>query len=152
MCAQTIGRPMEILLVEDNLIQARVAAEAINRSEFQHRTTLVCDGAEALDFVFQRGRFRCAPRPDVILLDLRLPKFDGLDVLAEIKIDEELREIPVVIMTSSDETEDRTACERWGVDAYLRKPVNQEKFLALLRELKRFWHTDIVLPATISQA
>ena len=145
----TIGRPMEILLVEDELVQARLAMEAIRRGEFQHRTTLVRDGQEALDFLFQRGVFRRAPRPDLILLDLRLPKVDGLDVLSAIKADQHLRSVPVVIMTSSQDEPDRLACQRFGVEAYLTKPLDLDKFFALLKELKRFWQEGMVLPKAL---
>lgn len=146
MLGNTIGRPMEILLVEDELLQARLSMEAISRGKFRHRTTLVGDGQEALDFIFQRGIFRRAPRPDLILLDLRLPKIDGLDVLAEIKADDELNSIPVVIMTSSQDEHDRLACEQHQVEAFLIKPLDLEKFLSLLRQLKQFWHEDMLLP------
>ncbi len=149
MLAETVGRPMEILLVEDNLLQARLAIEAIRRGEFQHRTTLVRDGQEALDFVFRRGVFCRVPRLDLILLDLRLPKIDGLDVLAEIKADEESKSVPVVIMTSSQSEEDRMACEQHDVEAYLTKPLDLEKFLSLLRQLKQFWHEDMILPLAV---
>jgi CheY-like chemotaxis protein len=138
MLAQAIGRPMEILLVEDDLLQARLALAAIARAQFRQRTTVVRDGQEALDFTFQRGIFRQAPRPDLILLDLRLPKIDGLDVLAEFKADEELKAIPVVIMTSSQDEEDRLACSEHHVEAYLTKPLDLKKFLSLLTQLKQF--------------
>lgn len=151
MSTQTVGRPMEILLVEDGLLEARLAMEAIHRSNFRHRTTLVRDGGEALDFLFGRGIFRQAPRPDLILLDLRMPRMDGLEVLAEIRSDEDLRSIPVVIMTSSQDEEDRLACEKHEVEAYLTKPVDQKKFLSLLEQLKRFWHEDMILPHALSR-
>lgn len=137
---------MEILLVEDNLLQARLTTEAIKQGNFRHRTTLVRDGQEALDFLGQRGRFARAPHPDLILLDLRLPKIDGLDVLNQIKSDELLRGAPVVVLTSSDCPEDRSTCEGHDVAAYLSKPVQLKEFLTLLRELKQYWHEDMVLP------
>jgi CheY-like chemotaxis protein len=152
MKADTVGRPMEVLLVEDDLLQARLAMEAIRRGEFRHRTTLVRNGQEALDFVFQRGIFRQAPRPDLILLDLRLPGIDGLDVLAEIKADEPLKSLPVVIMTSSQDEQDRVTCEQHLVEAYLTKPLDLEKFLALLKDLKHLWHADVMLPRAVTQA
>jgi CheY-like chemotaxis protein len=143
---------MEILLVEDDLVQARLAAEAIRRGAFRHRTTLVGDGQEALDFLCRRGIFRQAPRPDLILLDLRLPKMDGLDVLAEIQADDHLKTIPVVIMTASEDEQDRTICQRHNVQAYMTKPVDLEKFLALLKQLKRFWQADMMLPPELVQS
>jgi two-component system, chemotaxis family, response regulator Rcp1 len=152
MQGDTVGRPMEILLVEDELLQARLAMEAISRGEFRHRTTLVRDGQEALDFIFQRAIFRRAPRPDLILLDLRLPKIDGLDVLEEIQADDELNSIPIVIMTSSQDEHDRLTCEQHHVEAFLIKPLNLAKFLSLLRQLKQFWHEDMVLPPVLARS
>jgi two-component system, chemotaxis family, response regulator Rcp1 len=143
---------MEILLVEDDLLQARLAWEAIRRGNFRHRTTLIGDGQETLDFLFRRGGYRQAPRPDLILLDLRLPKIDGLDVLAEIQGDEELKTIPAVIMTASQDEHDRLICQQHNAQAYMTKPVDLEKFLALLRQLKRFWQKDMVLPQAVVQS
>ena len=143
---ETVGRPMEILLVEDDLLQARLTIEALRLGKVLHRMTLVRNGLEALDFIFQRGPFAQAPRPDLILLDLRLPKMDGLDVLEQIREDFELKSIPIVIMTSSQEEQDRLICEQHEVEAYITKPVDLTKFLSLVRELKRFWHEDVILP------
>ncbi len=137
---------MEIMLVEDDLLQARLTIEAIRRGDIQHRMTLVRDGQEALDFLWRRGVFARAPRPDLILLDLRLPKVDGLDVLEEIKNDLDLKLIPVVIMTSSQDEEDRLRCQMLQVEAYIVKPVDLGKFLSLVKQLKRFWHEDVILP------
>lgn len=150
MSSETVGRPMEILLVEDDLLQARLAMEAVSRGNFRHRTTLVRDGQEALNFVFRRGVFRSAPRPDLILLDLRLPKIDGLDVLSELKGNDNLKSLPVVIMTSSQDEQDRLACQQHDVEAYMTKPLELEKFLSLLKQLKQFWHEDMVLPRAIA--
>ena len=149
MQGNIVGRPMEILVVEDDLLQARLTMEAIRRSDFQQRTSLVPDGQQALDFVFQRGVFSRAPRPDLILLDLRLPTLDGLEVLAEIRADEDLKSVPVVIMTSSQDESDRLLCEEHAVEAYLTKPLDLAKFLALLKDLRRFWHHDMILPQAV---
>ncbi len=129
---------MEILLVEDGLIDARLAIAALRRSEFRHRLTLVRDGDEALEFLTHHGKFARAPRPDLILLDLMLPKKSGIEVLNEVKSDESLQSIPVVIMTASQDEEDRVQCDTLKVDAYIIKPVNQVKFLQLVQKLKRF--------------
>ena len=144
--SETIGRPMEILLVEDSLFQTRLTIEAMKRGNFRHRLTTIPDGQQALDFLFRRGIFRQAPRPDLILLDLRLPKMDGLDVLAEIKGDEEIRSIPVVIMTSSEDNQDRILCESHQIEAYMTKPVNLKKFLSVVNQLRHCWHEDMILP------
>lgn len=141
-----IGRPMEILLVEDGLMDARLTIGALRKSDFRHRLTLVRDGEEALQFLFREGRFAQAPRPDLILLDLMLPKKSGLDVLNEVKADERLKDIPVVIMTASEAEEDRVQCDTMNVDDYVVKPVDFDKFVQLVRKLKRFWLDDVILP------
>ncbi len=138
---------MEILLVEDGLIDARVTIGALSHGGFRHRLTWLRDGEEALEFIHQRGQFALAPRPDLILLDLMLPKRSGLDVLQEVKADEQLRTIPVVILTASAAADDKLQCDALKVDGYIVKPVNLDKFLELVRTLKRFWHDDIILPS-----
>ncbi|MGM0486426.1 MAG: response regulator [Planctomycetota bacterium] len=141
-----IGRPMEILLIEDGLMDARLTIGALRKGDFRHRLTLVRDGEEAVQFLFREGRFAQAPRPDLILLDLRLPKKNGLEVLSEVKANEALRDIPVVIMTASEAEEDRVQCDTMNVDGYIVKPVDFDKFLVLVRKLKRFWLDDVILP------
>jgi CheY-like chemotaxis protein len=94
----------------------------------------------------QQGRFARAPRPDLILLDLFLPKRNGLEVLEEVRSDYGLKDIPVVVLTSSDADEDKVKCELYQVDSYITKPVNLKKFLAVVKELKRFWLNDVILP------
>ncbi len=142
-----VGRPMEILLIEDSMIDARITIIALRKGLLQHRLTLVCDGDEALQFVQRQGVFARAPRPDVILLDLQLPKRDGLEVLAEIKSLPELRSIPVVVMTSSDAAEDRAQCESLQVDDFLPKPVNVDAFLQVMKRLKKHLQSDVIMPA-----
>lgn len=144
---ETVGRPMEILIVEDNRMDAHFVIRALEKANFQHRPTLVVDGEEATDYLLRRGIFARAPRPDLILLDLEMPKKDGREVLAEIRRRPELREIPVVILTGSDDEADKAATHLLHVDGYLVKPVSLEKFLAVVRELKRFWMHGVVLPA-----
>lgn len=139
---------MEILLVEDNLVDARFAIESLRRSQVQHRLTLVRDGAEAMEFLLQEGRFARAPRPDLILLDLEMPKKTGREVLSEVKERYDLKGIPIVVMTSSDDEEDRLRCQLMNVDCYITKPVNLDKFLKVVRELKRYWMEDVILPST----
>jgi chemotaxis family two-component system response regulator Rcp1 len=142
----TVGRPMEILLVEDSLVDARLTMGALQQGGFRHRLTLVRDGQEALEFVHQQGRFAKAPRPDLILLDLMLPKKTGLEVLSDVKSHEDLKSIPVVIMTASEAEEDKLSCDSLRVDGYVVKPVNMDKFLELVKQLKKFWLKDVILP------
>jgi two-component system, chemotaxis family, response regulator Rcp1 len=144
---QVIGRPMEILLVEDGLLDARVTIASLKEGLTQHRLTLIRDGEEALEFLRQEGRFVRAPRPDLILLDLMLPKKTGTEILDELQADFTLKEIPVVIMTASDDEESREKCTALQVDAFIEKPVNVEKFLEVVKQLKRFWLNDVILPA-----
>lgn len=142
-----IGRPMEILLVEDGLLDARVTIASLKEGLTQHRLTLIRDGEEALEFLRQEGRFARAPRPDLILLDLMLPKKSGTEVLGELRADYSLKDIPVVVMTASDDEEDRVKCQMLRVDAFISKPVNVAKFLGVVKQLKRFWLNDVILPA-----
>src|SRR5262245_55721601 len=146
MSNQLVGRPMEILLVEDGLMDARVTIQALRGGKVQHRLTLVRDGEEAMQFLRQEGRFARAPRPDLILLDLMLPKKSGLDVLSELRADYGLGDIPVVVLTASDDQEDRVRCTVLEVNSYIQKPVNLDKFLAVIKELKRCWREDVILP------
>jgi CheY-like chemotaxis protein len=146
MIEQTVGRPMEILFVEDSLADARLTIEALKNGAVKHRLTLVRDGIEAMEFLQREGRFARAPRPDLILLDLGLPKKDGREVLEEIKAEGNLKTIPIVIVTISKDEEDVLRSERLGVNAYITKPVDLEKFLTLVRQLRNTWHADVILP------
>jgi chemotaxis family two-component system response regulator Rcp1 len=138
---------MEIVLVEDSLIDARLTMGALQQVGFRHRLTLIRDGEEALEFLNQRGRFVRAPRPDLILLDLFLPKLDGIEVLQEIKNDFSLKRIPVVVMTASSTEEDKYRCELLSVDSYITKPVNMHKFLRVVKQLKNYLREDLILPS-----
>ena len=145
---RAVGRPMEILLVEDGLVDARLTIGALQHGGFRHRLTLVRDGEEALEFIYQQGKFALAPRPDLILLDLMLPKKSGLEVLNDVKSNDALKHIPVVIMTASQAEEDRLQCDSLNVDGYINKPINMANFLKLVRRLKQFWLDDnVVLPS-----
>jgi len=143
---RTVGRPMEVLLVEDSLVDARFTIAALQRTDIPHRLTLVRDGLEALDFLFHRGIFAKAPRPDLVLLDLELPFRSGLEVLWEIRNSDELRGMPVVVLTSSEDPENRAQCEHHEVDGYLCKPVHMNEFIDLVRRLRRHWKQDVLLP------
>ncbi len=148
MSFETVGRPMEILLVEDSLVDARLTIEALKRGDVKHRLTLVRDGKEALAFLRREGSFARAPRPDLILLDLCLPGMDGREVLEQIKQDDALQRIPVVIQTASDAQEDMLRSEQLRVDGYVIKPIDMEKFILLVHRLRKFWHADVILPAS----
>jgi chemotaxis family two-component system response regulator Rcp1 len=147
MSESLIGRPMEILLVEDSLTDAKLTLGALKSGDIKHRTTLLRDGAEAVAFLRREGMYARAPQPDLILLDLLLPRLSGLEVLEQIHGDEQLGNIPVVVLSGSEDSTDRQSCELMGVDSYINKPVNWEKFVNVLRRLKRYWHEDLVIPA-----
>ena len=142
-----IGRPMEILLVEDSLLDAKLTIRALQKGGLQHRLTLIRDGEEALEFLFKNGRFSQAPRPDLILLDLCLPKKDGIDVLTEMRRDYELKDIPVVVLTATDDESTKARVELYHVEYYITKPVNFDKFLDAVKKLKSHWHHDLILPS-----
>lgn len=144
--SEAVGRPMEILLVEDSLVAAKLTMGALRNGNVQHRMTWLTDGQEALDFVHQRGLYSRVPRPDLILLDLGLPTRDGREVLAEIKADESLKSIPVVVLTASTSEVDHAASEQLNVEGYLIKPVDLPRFIALVQRLKEFWHAGVILP------
>ena len=146
MPRETIGRPMEILLVEDNWDDARLAYEFLKDVNIPHRLTWLWDGEEALEFLYRRGKYGRVPHPDLILLDLGLPRVDGREVLAEVKADFDLSSIPVVVMTASKDHEDMLRSEQLQVDGFITKPVDLEKFLSLVKDLQRFWHADLILP------
>lgn len=146
--SEAVGRPMEILLVEDSLVSARLTMGALKQGNVQHRVTWLTDGQEALEFVHQNGRFARAPRPDLILLDLGLPGRDGREVLAEVKADPKLSRIPVVVLTASTAVEDVDAAKKLNVEGYMTKPVDMDQFLNLVRQLKSFWHAEVILPTT----
>jgi two-component system, chemotaxis family, response regulator Rcp1 len=144
-----VGRPMEILLVEDNRMDAHFAIRALEKANFKHRCTVVVDGVEATNYLQRQGIYARAPRPDLILLDLGLPKKDGREVLAEIRRDDSLCDIPVVVLTGSTDEADKAHMELLSVESYLVKPVNLDKFLDIIRELKRFWQQGVILPAAV---
>ncbi len=142
-----VGRPMEILMIEDSLMFARVTIGALRKGNLEHRMTWLTHGEDGLDFLYRRGRFARAPRPDLILLDLGLPKMDGREVLAKIRSDGDLDSIPVVVMTASTSHEDMLHAQRLNVESYMTKPVDLDKFIMLVKELQLFWHEDVILPA-----
>ena len=147
MSNQAVGKLIEILLVEDSLTDASLTIAALKKGSIQHRLTLVRDGAEALEFLHRQGKFSRAPRPDLILLDLLLPQKSGLEVLGEVRGDNGLHAIPVVVLTASDDEDDLVECERLNVQSYITKPVNLAKFLGVVKQLKSYWHKDLILPA-----
>jgi CheY-like chemotaxis protein len=142
----TLGRPAEILLVEDNLGDIRLTEEVLRESKVSNRLSVARDGVEALAFLRREGTFADAPQPDLILLDLNLPKKDGREVLAEIKADQWLRQIPVVILTTSKAEEDVLKSYRLHANCYITKPVDFEQFFNVVRSIEDFWLCVVKLP------
>ena len=139
-------RPIEILMVEDNLGDVRLTQEALSEGKVRNHLHVVADGVEALAFLRREGQHAHAPQPDLILLDLNLPKKSGPEVLAEIKADPELRRIPVVILTVSKAEEDVLKSYNLHANCYITKPVNLDQFLEVVKSIEDFWLTVVMLP------
>ena len=137
---------IEILLVEDNPGDVELTREALNTAKVSNRLHVVDDGAEAVDFLFKRGRFADAPRPDIILLDLNLPKKDGRQVLSEIKAEPSLAQIPVVVLTTSQAEEDIVRAYQLHANCYISKPVDFNQFLRIVASIEEFWLSVVKLP------
>jgi CheY-like chemotaxis protein len=140
------ARPIDILLVEDNPGDVRLTIEALKDGKVRNRLNVVQDGVEAMVFLRQEGKYAGAPRPDVILLDLNLPKKDGREVLAEIKADEHLRRIPVVVLTTSSSEQDILKTYDLHANCYITKPVDLEQFIEVVKGIEDFWLTVVKLP------
>jgi len=146
MMRETVGRPMEVLLVEDDLEDAGLTIDALRQGEVPCRISLVRDGEEAMEFLLRDAKYRRAPQPDVILLDLNLPKKSGREVLAEVRGNERLAHVPVVVLTSSRTHRQILEAENLHVESYMTKPVDLEQFEAVVKSLRRYMLSDIILP------
>ena len=143
---EAAGSAIEILMVEDNPADSRLAIEALKEAKVRNRMSVVVDGVEAMAFLRREGRYADAPRPQLILLDLNLPKKDGREVLHEIKSDEDLKRIPVVVLTTSRAEEDILKSYNLHANCYITKPVELEQFLSVVRTIDEFWLTIVRLP------
>jgi chemotaxis family two-component system response regulator Rcp1 len=137
---------IEILLVEDNPGDIRLTKEALKEGKVRNSLNVVMDGEEAMAFLRKEGEFTGAPRPDLILLDLNLPKKDGREVLAEIKDDDDLKSIPVVVLTTSQAEEDIARTYDLHANCYITKPVDLEQFLNVVHSIEEFWLSIVKLP------
>lgn len=144
MCA--VPRPIEILLVEDDPYDAQLTALALRRGKISSRLVIVEDGVEALAYLREEGRYAGSPRPDLILLDVGLPRKGGRQVLVEVKNDPELRRIPVIVFTGSDADEDVLSSYDLHANAYVRKPTDPEAFTGVLEAIQQFWLRVVTLP------
>ena len=137
---------VEILLVEDNPGDRRLTKEVLKEAKMSNHLHEVVDGVEAIAFLRRQGEYADAPRPDLILLDLNLPKKDGWEVLEEIKADKELRLIPVVILTTSKADEDIVESYNGHANCYITKPVDLDQFITIVKSIESFWLTVVKLP------
>lgn len=150
METKLMGRPVEFLLAEDNPGDVRLTKEALRESKISNNLNVVPDGVEAMAFLRRDGKYADAPRPDVILLDLNLPKKDGREVLAEVKADPSLRLIPVVIITSSEAEQDVLRTYELHANCYVTKPVDLEQFIKVIQSIETFWLTIVTLPSSVT--
>ena len=141
------SRTIEILLVEDNTGDARLTLEAFKEGKVLNNITIMGDGVEALAYLRRQGHYAGAVQPDLILLDLNLPKMDGREVLAEIKADEQLKKIPVVVLTTSEAEEDVARAYSSHANCYITKPVELEQFLNVVQSIDSFWLSLVKLPS-----
>jgi len=146
MSAESLPHPIEILLVEDNPGDVRLTRELLKESKFRNRLEAVDNGAEAIAYLRRQGKYREAVRPDLMLLDLNLPRMDGREVLAEIKRDPDLKRIPVVILTSSNADADVIKTYDLHANCYVTKPVGLEQFATVVRSIEDFWLAIVRLP------
>jgi CheY-like chemotaxis protein len=140
------SKVVDILLIEDNPGDARLATEALKAAKVRNRLFHVEDGVEAIDYLRRRGAHENAVRPDLILLDLNLPRKDGREVLAEIKADDDLKRIPVVVLTISKEEEDVLRTYNLHANCYITKPIDFDQFMKVVRSIEDFWMTIVRLP------
>jgi CheY-like chemotaxis protein len=139
-------RPVQILLVEDNPGDVRLTMEALKEAKVLNKLTVVKDGIEALALLRREGPHAGAARPDLILLDLNLPRKDGREVLAEIKADDDLKRIPVVILTTSQDEQDVLKTYNLYANCYITKPVDLDQFITVVKSIEDFWLGIVVLP------
>jgi len=146
MVCNTSMRPIDILLVEDNPGDVDLAREALGMGKLHNTLHVVQDGVAAMEFLRKTGKYSNSPRPDLIILDLNLPKKDGRQVLAEIKDDDELKRIPVVILTTSRAEEDILKTYNLHANCYITKPIDMKQFLHVVQSIEEFWLSIVVLP------
>lgn len=146
MPAQPAFRPIEILMVEDNPGDVRLTLEALKSCKVLNEVNVVEDGVAALDYLHRRAPYEAASRPDMVLLDLNLPRMDGREVLAAIKSDPVLKVIPVVVLTTSEAEEDVLRAYNLAANCYVTKPVDLHQFTRIVRGLEDFWLTIVTLP------
>ena len=146
MITKSLPRYIEILLVEDSPADILLTREAFEHNKIVNAIHVVEDGIQAMDFLYKRGAYASAPRPDLILLDLNLPRKNGREVLAEIKADPDLRSIPIVILTTSSADEDILRAYNLNANCYVVKPVGFDNFMQAIQSIRHFWFSVVTLP------
>ena len=146
MNTRSILKPIDILLVEDNSGDVRLTIEGLKEGKILNNLSVVSNGVEAMAFLRQEGEYANVPRPELILLDLNLPRKDGREVLAEIKNDDNLKRIPVVILTSSQAEQDIVRSYNLHANCYITKPVELDQFLGVIKSIEQFWLSVVKLP------
>ena len=141
-----VGEPIEILMVDDSMGDVRLAQEALKEARVRNRLSVVHDGEQAMAFLRREDGYGDAPRPDLVLLDLNMPRMDGREVLAQIKGDPDLRSIPVVILTSSEAERDISGAYELQANCYITKPVDLDQFITVVRSIEDFWLAVVKLP------
>ena len=149
MSNRELGRPVDILVVEDNPADARLTQEVLKEAKIPNNMHVARDGVEALAFLHREGKYSQAPRPDLILLDLNLPRKDGREVLAEIKADKDLGTIPVVVLSISRAEEDILLCYKLNANCYTTKPMDLLQFNNMVRSITQFWFSTVTLPPRV---
>jgi CheY-like chemotaxis protein len=142
----TIGRPIEVLLVEDSPGDVRLTREALREGKIRNNLSHVPDGVEAMAFLRHEGQYADVPKPDIVLLDLNMPRKDGREVLAEMKADPRLKRIPVVVLTTSEAEQDILKTYDLHANCYLTKPVDLDQFISIVRSVENFWLQLVKLP------
>ena len=143
------SKPIEILLIEDSPSDAALTIEALKAGKIANTLTHVEDGVEAMDFLRRRGKYADAARPDLIMLDLNLPRMDGRDVLVEIKTDPDLKIIPIIVLTTSRSDEDILKSYQLNANCYITKPVDFDHFIGVVKSIENFWLTVVTLPVKL---
>lgn len=141
------SRPIEILLVDDSATDVLLAREALESAKLSNNLHVVKDGVEAMAFLRREGKYAGMPRPDLMLLDLNMPRKDGREVLAEVKADENLRRLPIVVLTTSQDQEDVLKAYDLYANCYISKPVDFDKFADVVQAIDSFWFSIVTLPA-----
>ena len=142
-------QPIEVLLVEDSPSDIELTVEALQNDKMRNHVSVVEDGVQAMQFLRRQGPYTHAPRPDLILLDLGLPRKDGREVLAEIRADESLKTIPVAVLTASSATRDMVMSYQLNANCYIAKPVDAERLLEVVRSIESFWFMVVTLPPKV---